>query len=53
MDAYGQKKGLNPDNISFIFDGQRLNVTQTAGDAGIEDGDMIETKVKQVGGFCC
>ena len=55
MDAYGSKKGIDPARVVFTFDGVRLNAStdsnKTAAEVGLEDGDMIETKIHQTGGY--
>ena len=50
MQAYAQKKGQSHDRIHFTFEGNRISPQQTAEQVGLEDGDMIETKIAQLGG---
>lgn len=51
MDAYGSKKGIDPARVVFTFDGTRLSDSnKTASEVGLEDGDLIETKIHQTGG---
>ena len=50
--AYAQKQGIPLDTIRFSFDGDRVvdDESTTAGDLGLEDGDIIDANVAQVGG---
>jgi len=36
-----QKKSLDPNRIRFLFDGNRINDTDTPSALGIEEGDHI------------
>jgi hypothetical protein len=48
--AYAQKKGIQENRINFLMDGARLKPQDTAQAAGLEDGDIIDTKLLQQGG---
>ncbi|KAF5830326.1 ubiquitin-like protein SMT3A [Dunaliella salina] len=50
MDAYIQKKNLDPSRIRFLFDGQRIMSDDTPEKMGIEDGDHIDCVQTQLGG---
>jgi len=41
---------LNITNVRFLFDGDRLQNTQTPKDLGMENGDEIDVVIEQVGG---
>jgi small ubiquitin-related modifier len=49
--AYAQKQGIPLDSLRFSYDGDRLdNFSTTAETLGLEDGDIIDANVAQVGG---
>ncbi|CAL5226904.1 g9778 [Coccomyxa viridis] len=50
FDAYAGKKGVEAANIKFLHDGQRIRDHQTPGELGIEDNDVIDCLLEQVGG---
>ncbi|KAG2493853.1 hypothetical protein HYH03_008069 [Edaphochlamys debaryana] len=50
FNAYAQKKGMDVKELRFVADGNVLGTELTAGDAGLEDGDVIDAMVTQVGG---
>ncbi|KAJ3071226.1 hypothetical protein HDU98_005639 [Podochytrium sp. JEL0797] len=52
MDAYSNKTGVDPRSVRFLLDGTRLNGTDTPDSLDMEDHDMIETTISQVGGRC-
>ena len=45
------RNGLNSDGVRFMIDGDRINPTDTPKMLELEDGDMIQAAVEQVGGF--
>ena len=49
MNAYCQRQGVNLNAVRFIFDGSRLNSSQTPEDLEMEDGDVIDVMMEQVG----
>ena len=49
MDAYCQRQGVNVHSIRFLFDGNRINGRQTPEDLEMEDGDIIDAMVEQMG----
>ncbi|KAI9159350.1 hypothetical protein H9P43_008690 [Blastocladiella emersonii ATCC 22665] len=50
--TYATKKGINPDSIKFVLNGETLNKDseKSVTDHGIEDGDVIDVETAQVGG---
>lgn len=48
MDAYADKMGKR--GMKFLFEGRRLSPEQTAEEAGLENDDIIEANLEQVGG---
>jgi len=52
MNAYCKKVGADPEQVRFLFDGQRLRQDQTPQDLGMEDEDEIDAMVQQTGGCC-
>ena len=49
MNAYCQRQGVNLNAVRFIFDGSRINSSQTPEDLEMEDGDVIDVMMEQVG----
>lgn len=49
MDAYGEKMGKR--GLKFLFDGRRISADMTAEDLGLENEDVIEANLEQLGGF--
>lgn len=39
MDAYCQRQSLAPNNVRFLFDGERLHENQTPKELNMENGD--------------
>ena len=50
MDAYANRQGVQLRAVRFLFDGERINDTQTPAELGLEDGDSIDAVMEQVGG---
>lgn len=50
FNAYCDKLGKSTNDVRFMFDGNRLNADQTPGDLDMEDGDILEAMVEQIGG---
>ena len=44
--AYAKKVQLSPSDLTFIFDGDKINSTSTPQDLDLEDDDMIEVRRK-------
>ncbi len=45
-----QKKAVGQDTIKFLYDGHRLQNTQSPSELEMEDGDVIDAVIEQVGG---
>ncbi|KAK9814255.1 hypothetical protein WJX72_003009 [[Myrmecia] bisecta] len=52
MQAYCQKKSIDMAGMRFLFEGTRINNTSTPADLGMEDDDIIDAVMEQVGGRC-
>mmetsp|Transcript_39707 Transcript_39707/g.61977 ORF Transcript_39707/g.61977 Transcript_39707/m.61977 type:complete len:105 (+) Transcript_39707:57-371(+) len=50
MDAYCSRQSLQADQIRFLFDGQRLRENQTPEELDMDDDDVIDAMLFQVGG---
>jgi small ubiquitin-related modifier len=50
MSAYCDRKGQSPSSIRFLFDGQRVNDSDTPKTLGMEDDDVIDALLQQTGG---
>ena len=50
MEAYCARQSLQMDQIRFLFDGNRLRDTQTPDELEMEDDDVIDAMLFQVGG---
>ena len=50
FDAYASQTKLNVASLRFLFDGTRINPTQSPGALKMEDGDTIDVYMEQVGG---
>lgn len=51
MDAFCKRTGKNQANLRFLYDGERVNETDTPESLDISDGDVIEAHTEQIGGF--
>ncbi|BFU18413.1 ubiquitin family protein [Entamoeba histolytica HM-1:IMSS-B] len=51
MEAFCNKQGLNMSSVRFLSDGVRITPDKTASDLGLQDGDVIDAMMNQVGGF--
>mmetsp|Transcript_94 Transcript_94/g.166 ORF Transcript_94/g.166 Transcript_94/m.166 type:complete len:99 (+) Transcript_94:136-432(+) len=51
FDAFLQKKGLQPETVRFTMDGDNIDPTDTPATLGLEDQDMIDCFLAQVGGL--
>jgi small ubiquitin-related modifier len=45
MHAVCQRKGVNWNDVRFMFDGKRINEDQTPSDLDMEDGDTIDVQL--------
>ena len=50
MDAYADKQGKTVSSLRFLFDGERINPTDTPDKLGMEHEDIIDVRSFQVGG---
>ncbi|WIA14529.1 hypothetical protein OEZ85_003048 [Tetradesmus obliquus] len=50
MKAYCDKKAIEQTAVRFVFDGQRVNPQSTPQNLGMEDGDIIDCFMEQIGG---
>ncbi|KAI7839140.1 hypothetical protein COHA_007143 [Chlorella ohadii] len=50
FNAYCKQAGLDQDLLRFVYDQQRLRQEQTPADLEMEDGDVIDVMVQQLGG---
>ncbi|TPX67370.1 hypothetical protein SpCBS45565_g03817 [Spizellomyces sp. 'palustris'] len=50
MDAYVAKTGQDKSSVRFLYDGQRINGHETPDELDMEDNDMIQVSVQQLGG---
>ncbi|KAL7713157.1 Ubiquitin-like domain-containing protein [Entamoeba marina] len=50
MDAFCNKQGLNSSNVRFLSDGVRITPEKTAQDLGLQDNDVIDAMMNQIGG---
>ncbi|CAL4962722.1 unnamed protein product [Urochloa decumbens] len=48
LKAYAKKVKLNPSNLAFVFDGEKINPSSTPDDLDLEDDDMIEVCYKRL-----
>ncbi|CAK3961911.1 related to ubiquitin modifier [Lecanosticta acicola] len=52
MDAFCERQGKAPQSVRFLFDGQRVNNTDTPDTLDMADGDTLEVHQEQIGGSC-
>lgn len=50
IDGYCNKKGMKPDSVRFLFEGQRINPSDTPKSLGMENEDAVDVMLHQVGG---
>lgn len=50
MDNYAEKQGKSVSSLRFLFDGERINPTDTPHKLGMENEDVIDVRSFQVGG---
>lgn len=51
MEAYCSRNGVNISTVRFLFDGQRIQETNTPNDLNLEENDQIDAMVEQTGGI--
>ncbi|KIJ62468.1 hypothetical protein HYDPIDRAFT_30429 [Hydnomerulius pinastri MD-312] len=50
FEAAEKRFGKDPGTFKFVFEGQRLNAADTPAGSDLEDGDMIDAVLEQLGG---
>jgi len=50
MDAFCDRQGKMPNTVRFLFDGTRVNATDTPDQLDMQDGDTLEVHQEQIGG---
>ncbi|EME49554.1 hypothetical protein DOTSEDRAFT_19990 [Dothistroma septosporum NZE10] len=50
MDAFCERQGKSPQSVRFLFDGQRVNSSDTPDTLEMADGDTLEVHQEQIGG---
>ncbi|KAG0041872.1 Small ubiquitin- modifier 1 [Gryganskiella cystojenkinii] len=50
MEAYCDRQGKSLNSVRFLYDGERVQTTNTPNELEMEDGDSIDVMVEQVGG---
>ncbi|CDS07241.1 hypothetical protein LRAMOSA01190 [Lichtheimia ramosa] len=50
MDAYCERQGKAADSVRFLYDGHRVQATDTPQSLDMADGDTIDVMVEQIGG---
>ena len=51
LDAYCKKQGLDRSSVRFLYDGNAIDPDKTAEDMDMEDEDIIDAMLEQIGGF--
>ncbi|KAI0484751.1 ubiquitin family protein [Xylariaceae sp. FL0804] len=52
MSAFCERQGKNVESVRFLFEGQRVQKTDTPDSLEMTDGDTLEVHQEQVGGGC-
>ncbi|KNH09674.1 small ubiquitin protein [Perkinsela sp. CCAP 1560/4] len=52
LDAYCVKQGINRNSVRFLYDGNPIDEDKTAEDLEMEDDDIIDAMIEQIGGCC-
>ncbi|PSC72782.1 Small ubiquitin-related modifier 1 [Micractinium conductrix] len=50
--AFCQKKSVDPAQVRFVYDGNRLDRNSTPAELDMEEGDTIDAFLEQIGGCC-
>eukprot|EP00919_Chromeraceae_sp_WS-2016_P022608 GHVR01053681.1.p1 GENE.GHVR01053681.1~~GHVR01053681.1.p1 ORF type:complete len:101 (+),score=26.98 GHVR01053681.1:69-371(+) len=53
MTAYCTRLGQNIDAVRFMFDGDHVRKEQSPNDIGLDDGDVLDAMLPQIGGYIC
>lgn len=51
MDAYCKKQGVMPNSFRFLFNGERLKDDDTPLTLQMENDDIIDAMLQQIGGY--
>ncbi|KAJ2905073.1 putative ubiquitin-like protein SMT3 precursor [Zalerion maritima] len=51
MNAFCERQGKTPHSVRFLFEGQRVQKTDTPETLDMADGDTLEVHQEQIGGF--
>ncbi|KAI1817900.1 ubiquitin family protein [Poronia punctata] len=52
MTAFCERQGKNVESVRFLFEGTRVQKTDTPDSLDLADGDTLEVHQEQVGGYC-
>ncbi|KAF7895096.1 hypothetical protein EAF00_006910 [Botryotinia globosa] len=50
MDAFCERQGKAPNSVRFLFDGSRVQATDSPDKLDMQDGDTLEVHQEQIGG---
>jgi len=50
MDAFCERQGKSPSSVRFLFDGNRVQPTDSPDSLDMSDGDCLEVHQEQIGG---
>ncbi|KAK9235221.1 ubiquitin-related domain-containing protein [Lipomyces kononenkoae] len=50
MDTFCERQGKARSSLRFLYDGERINETDTPDALGMQDGDTLEVHQEQIGG---
>eukprot|EP00759_Apiculatamorpha_spiralis_P053853 PhF_6_TR6484/c0_g1_i1/m.9678/K12160/SUMO, SMT3; small ubiquitin-related modifier len=50
MEAYCKKQGISRTSVRFLYDGNPIEEEKTPEELGMEDDDVIDAMIEQVGG---
>ncbi|CZR50566.1 related to ubiquitin-like protein modifier [Phialocephala subalpina] len=50
MDAFCERHGKAPNSVRFLFDGSRVQPTDSPNTLDMQDGDTLEVHQEQIGG---
>ncbi|KAI6087058.1 ubiquitin-like protein [Hypoxylon rubiginosum] len=53
MTAFCERQGKNVESVRFLFEGQRVQKSDTPDSLEMADGDTLEVHQEQVGGCSC
>ena len=51
IDAYCKKQGLDRNSVRFLYDGNAVDPDKTPEELEMEDEDIIDAMLEQIGGF--